>query len=102
MFSACVHSAFSYAILLWQVMDSEFMLHASHVLVPCEVIREKFSPSIGVCHFDAISSLHLDECFIALVGIDGLAFLCLEIEHGFTGYIIYACCHIQVSAEALD
>ena len=83
-------------------MDSEFTLCASHVLVPCEVIGEKFSPSIGACYFDAISGLRLDYCFITLVGIDGLALFRLEIEHGFAGCIVYACCHIRVSAEASD
>ena len=51
---------FSYAILLRRIMDSEFMLCASHILVPCEVIREKFSPSIGACYFDVISGLFLN------------------------------------------
>ena len=41
-------------------MDSEFTLCASHFLVLCEVIEEKFSPSIGVCYFDVISSLCLN------------------------------------------
>ena len=41
-------------------MDSEFTLCASHVLVPCEVIGEKFSPSIGACYFNVISGLRLD------------------------------------------
>ena len=41
-------------------MDSEFMLCASHVLVLCEVIREKFAPSNRACYFDAISGLRLN------------------------------------------
>ena len=80
----------------------EFTLCASYVLVPCEVIGEKFSPSIGACYFDVISGLCLDECFIVLVGINGLALLHLEIECGFVGCIIYVCCHVQVSTEASD
>ena len=51
---------FGYTVLLLQIMDSEFMLCASHVLVPCEVIGEKFSPSIGACYFDVISGLRLN------------------------------------------
>ena len=75
-------------------MDSEFMLCVSHVPVPCEVIEEKFSPLIRVFHFDVISSLCFDEHFVMLVGIDGLALLCLEIEYSFVGCVIYACCHV--------
>ena len=51
---------FGYTVLLWRIMDSEFTLCASHILVLCEVIREEFSPSIRACYFDAISSLCLD------------------------------------------
>ena len=41
------HSTFNYTILLWQVMDGEFMF-SSYVLVLCEFVREEFSPSIRV------------------------------------------------------
>ena len=78
------------------------MFQASHVLVPCEVVGEKFSPSIRACYLDVIASLCLDEHFIMLIGINGLALLHLEIEHSFADHIIYACCHIQVFTEASD
>ena len=96
------HSVFSYTIFLWQVLDGEFTFWAFHVLVPCEVIGEKFSPSIGACYLDVIAGLCLNEHFITLIGINGLALLHLEIEHSFADHIIYACCYIQVSTEASD
>ena len=70
------------------------LTHIQHTSAFCIWLCHKFSPLIRVFHFDVISCLCFDECFVMLVGIDGLALLCLEIEYSFVGCVIYACCHV--------